>query len=122
MNNQKSQEEEQQEEREKYRRIDNLADNNPWLQDSTTMSDIDRQSSKLAEHYIDNHLRGDPNGGQSSNTIKRELNAFYSVDSEKEPTLVRYTLRKMAGHPKTDSAITDFTKSDEYFISYKRTD
>ena len=45
-------------EREKYRRVNNIEENNPWLQDSTTMSDIDRQSSKLAEHYIDNHLLG----------------------------------------------------------------
>lgn len=37
----KSMNNESQEEREKYRRIDNLADNNPWLQDKT-MSDIDK--------------------------------------------------------------------------------
>jgi hypothetical protein len=62
------------------------------------MSDIDRQSSKLAEHYIENHLRTDPNGGQSSSKMKRELEAFYQTT---EPTLVRYTLRKIAHSPKT---------------------
>jgi hypothetical protein len=87
------------------------------LQNSTTIDDIDRQSSKLAEHYIDNHLRGDPNCGQSSSKIKRELAVFYQTT---DPTLVRYTLRKMTHSPKTDSAITDFTKSDEYFVTYKR--
>jgi hypothetical protein len=102
-------------EQEKYRRINSIDDNNPWIQDSTTMSDIDKQSSKLAEHYIENHLRSDPNGGKSSNTIKRELAAFYQTT---DPTLVRYTLRKMAHSPKSYSAITDFAKSDEYYISY----
>jgi hypothetical protein len=81
------------------------------------MSDIDRQSSKLAEHYIDNHLRGDPNGGQSSSKINRQLEAFYQTT---DPTLVRYTVRKIAHSPKTYSSITDFTKSDEYFVTYKR--
>jgi hypothetical protein len=104
---------------ERLKRVNTIGENNPWLQDSTTISDIDRQSSKLAEHYIDNHLRGDPNGGQPSNTIKRELAAFYQTT---DPTLVRYTLRKMAHSPKTDSAITDFTKSDDYFINYRGTD
>jgi hypothetical protein len=99
------------------RRID-LETNNPWLQDKTP-ADLDRESTEIADHYLENHLRAAPNG-QSSNTIKRELNAFYGVDPDKEPTLVRYTLRKMAGSPKTDSAITDFTKSDEYYISYRR--
>jgi hypothetical protein len=100
------------------RKID-LGTNNPWLQDSKTPADLDRESTEIADHYLENHLRAAPNG-QSSNTIKRELNAFYGVDPEKESTLVRYTLRKMAGSPKTDSAITDFTKSDEYYISYRR--
>jgi hypothetical protein len=110
---------ENEKEREKHRRIDNIESNNLWLQDKTSV-DIDRQSTMLANDYIDKHLRGDPTGGQSSNTIKRELNAFYSVDAEKEPTLVRYILRKIAGSPKTDSAITEYTKSDEYFVTYKR--
>jgi hypothetical protein len=102
---------------EKYsnRRIDDLESNNPWLQNKTT-DDIDRLSSKIADHYIDNHLRGEPDGC-SSNKMKRELEAFYQTT---EPTLVRYTLRKIAHSPKTYSSITDFTKSDEYFVIYKR--
>jgi len=109
--------ENEQQKRNENRRID-IESNNPWLQDKTS-EDIDRQSTMLAEDYINKHLRGDPNGGQSSNTIKRELAAFYRTT---DPTLVRYTLRKMAHSPKTDSAITDFTKSDDYFISYRGTD
>ncbi len=104
------------EKKENNNRIIDIESSNPWLQDSTTISDIDRQSSKIAEHYIDHHLRDEPDG-QSSSTMKRELAAFYQTT---EPTLVRYTLRKIAHSPKTDSAITDFTKSDEYFVKYKR--
>ena len=49
--------------------------------------------------------------------MKRELAAHYRTT---EPILVRYTSRKIDHSPKTDSAITDFTKSDEYFVKYKR--
>jgi hypothetical protein len=102
-------------ENEKYsqRRI-TLEDNNPWLQDRTP-SDLSRQSEMLSNHYVEHHLRGEPNG-QYSTKIERELEAFYSV---RDPTLKRYTIRRIAGHPKTKSVTTDFT-SNEYFITYNR--
>jgi hypothetical protein len=53
----------------------------------------------------------------NSNTIKRELAAYYSMNDE---TLQRFTIRKIAHHPKTDSAIDDYSKSDSYYIKYKR--
>ena len=84
-----------------------LEDNNPWLQDRSP-SDLDRQSTQLADVYVDKNLRGLPDG-QTSNMIKRELEAFYRTT---DPILVRYTLRKIAAHPNTDSAITDFSKTD----------
>ena len=110
-----SYENENEKERESHRRIDNIESNNPWLQDRT-IDAVDKLSSKIADHYIDNHLRGEPDGCYS-NKMKRDLEAFYQTT---EPTLVRYTLRKIANSPKTNSAITDFTKSDEYFVTYKR--
>jgi hypothetical protein len=95
------------------RRID-IETSNPWLQ-NRNMEDIDRQSSKIADHFVDNHLRG--TDMMNSNTIKRELAAYYSMNDE---TLQRFTIRKIAHHPKTDSAIDDYSKSDSYYIKYKR--
>jgi len=83
------------------RRID-IESNNPWLQHRSS-SDLDRQSTQLADVYVNEHLRGSQ-GGQSSNTMKRELAAHYRTT---EPILVRYTSRKIDHLPKTDSAITD---------------
>jgi len=107
------------------RRID-LKTYNAWLQDesSKTPADLDRQSTEIAEHYIENHLRGAPDG-QFSSAITRDIQAWYGVDPEKEPALVRYTLRKMAASPKTNSTITDLvtndsSKPDDYHIAYRR--
>jgi hypothetical protein len=71
-----------------------------------TIDDIDKQSSMIADHDIDNHVRGEPDGC-NSNKMKRDLEAFYQIT---EPTLVRFTLRKIAHPPKTDSSIDDYTK------------
>ena len=70
----------------------------------------------IADHDIDNHVRVEPDVC-NSNKMKRDLEAFYQTT---DPTLVRYTLRKIAHSPRTYSSITDFTKSDEYFVKYKR--
>lgn len=96
--------------------IDNIESNNAWLQDSTTIDDIDRQSSKFAEDFINHHLRGSPYG-MKTNQIKRAIEAYYSVS---DPTLLLYTVRKIAQSPKTWYTIEDYTKPDDYYITYNR--
>ncbi len=91
-----------------------LEDNNPWLENKTP-ADLFYESELFANDYVEHHLKGVPDG-QNSKTIERELEAFYSV---KDPVLKRYTIRRIAGHPKTNSVTTDF-KTNEYFISYNR--
>lgn len=91
-----------------------LEDNNPWLEDRTP-SDLSRQSEMFANHYVENHLKGEPYG-QDSRTIERELESYYSV---RDPTLKRYTLRRIAGHPNTLSRTTNFS-TNEYYTTYNR--
>jgi hypothetical protein len=92
-----------------------LEDNNPWLENNRTSTDIDRQSSAYAEAYINNHLRGNPDGVYT-NQVKRDIETLYD---EKDSTILRYTVRKISAHPNTESQITDYTKPDDYFIKYK---
>jgi hypothetical protein len=85
-------------------------------QEQRSFNDIDKESSMLAEHFIDNHLKVNPYGMKSTQ-IKHELQAFYQVN---DPTLVRNTLRKIVGSLMTDAGIQDYTKVDDYFITYRR--
>jgi hypothetical protein len=79
------------------------------------MEDINRHSSNVADHYVENHLRGMES--MHSNQIKRDLQSYYSMNDE---TMQRYTIRKIAHHPNTYSDIADYTKSDSYYVKYKR--
>jgi hypothetical protein len=54
--------------------------------------------------------------GVYTNQVKRDIESLYD---EKDPTVLRYTVRKIAHSPNTESQITDYTKPDDYYIKYK---
>ena len=105
---------ENQNERYTHNKRISLEDNNPWLQDKTP-SDLSRESELLSNHYVEHHLKGQPTG-QYSRHIENDLEAFYSV---RDPTLKRYTIRRIAGDKRTLATTTNLSKN-EYFISYNR--
>jgi hypothetical protein len=101
-------EEEEKQQQQQNRRVDNIADNNPWI--TETFEDLNRQSSKLADAYITRQLIGEPDGVTSSK-VKRDIESLYSV---KDETLQRYTIRKIAYDPRVRSDIRDYSKTDDY--------